>query len=405
MGDQFADLYSDRAHKLKASMIRELLKLVMKPEIISLAGGWPSPDTFPVSESLEIFQDILKENPEYVLQYGTSEGLLQLREFLIEWALEHDEIEMTVDNIIITNGSQQGMELASKVLIDPGDVVVVGLPTYFGGTGAFSSYGAELIGVPLDDHGMRMDLLEEKLISVQKSDRRVKFVYVQPNFHNPAGVTMPAERRRKLLDLASRFNFLIVEDNPYGDLRYDGEPVPPIASLDPEERVIYLRSFSKVFSPGIRMAWVRGEKALIRKMVIARQFIDNCANTPCQYILYEFCRRGYLDRRIAQNIAYYKEKRDFMLEALDRYFPKELKWNRPEGGFFVFFTLPPYMDGEELLQEAIARHVAFVAGAPFFIDGSGRNTLRLSYAQPNKEEIEKAVKIVAEVIKERLTKE
>ena len=215
---------------------------------------------------------------------------------------------------------------------------------------------------------------------------------------------MPVERRRNLLELAHRFNFLIVEDNPYGDLRYDGEPVPPIASLDPEERVIYLRSFSKVFSPGIRMAWVRGEKALIRKMVIARQFIDNCANTPCQYILYEFCRRRYLDRRIEQNIDYYKKKRDFMLDALNRYFPKELTWNRPEGGFFVFFTLPSYLDGKELLEETIAHNVAFVAGEPFFIDGSGKNTIRFSFAQPSVEEIEKAVKIVAGVIRGRLRK-
>lgn len=404
MGDRFADLYSDRAHKLKASMIRELLKLVMKPEVISLAGGWPSPDTFPVSESLEIFKDILEENPDYALQYGTSEGLFQLREFLIGWAKEHDGIEMTLDDIIITSGSQQGMELASKVLIDPGDVVLVGLPTYFGGTGAFSSYGAELVGVSLDDQGMRIDILEEKLTTLQKAGKKAKFVYVQPNFHNPAGVTMPLQRRQEMLEIAGRFNLIIVEDNPYGDLRYDGEAVPPLAALDSEGRVIYIRSFSKVFSPGIRMAWVRGEKALIRKMVIARQFIDNCANTPCQYILYEFCRRGYLDRRIQQNIDYYKKKRDFMLDALNRYFPKELTWNRPEGGFFVFFTLPSSMDGKELLEEAIAHNVAFVAGEPFFIDGSGKNTIRFSYAQPSVEEIEKAVKIVAEVIQERLRK-
>lgn len=294
------------------------------------------------------------------------------------------------------------MDLAGKTLINPGDLVLVGLPTYF--VGAFTIYGAKVEGIPVDENGMQIDLLEEKLKNLERNNKRVKLLYIQPNFQNPTGATLSLERRKKVIKLAEQYDFLIVDDNPYGDLIYEGDPLPSLKALDQSERVIYLRSFSKVFSPGIRLAWVAGEEHIIRKMVIAKQYIDACSNTLSQYLMYEFCKRGYLETQIKKNIAFYKAKRDFMLQMLEKYFPKEVQWNRPLGGFFIFIRMPQYLDAEEIFCDVIDDHVAFVAGRPFFIDDSGRNTIRLSYAQSTNDEIEKAIKVIGQGIKKRMSK-
>lgn len=400
MIEKFSDFYSNNIKQIKASSIREICKLIARPEIISLAGGWPDPDTFPVQEAKQIINDLLDNNWKYVLQYGPSEGLPQLREYISQWIKSYEQINVTADNIILTSGSTQGMDLAGKTLLNPGDIVIVCLPTYF--VSAFTIYGAQVEGIPLDKYGMQMELLEKKLISLNTKNRTVKLVYVQPNFQNPSGVTLTLERRKQIIKLADKYNFLVVEDNPYGDLVYEGESIPPLKALDKTERVIYLRSFSKVFSPGIRLAWAAGEENIIRKMVIAKQYVDACSNTLSQYILFEFCKQGYLESQIKKNISFYKAKRDLMLKALDKYFPEEVHWNRPVGGFFVFITLPHYMDAEEILHQAIEQNVAFVAGRPFFIDDSGHNTMRLSFAQSTDEEIKKAIRILSQVIKNHI---
>jgi len=392
MSDTFSDLYSDNIKQIKASAIREICKLIARPEIISLAGGWPDPHTFPVAEAKQIINDLLDNNWKYVLQYSTSEGLPEFRDYLSQWAKTYEQIDVSSDNILLTAGSTQGMDLAGKTLLNPNDVVCVGLPTYF--VGAFTIYGARAEGIPVDRDGMQIHILAEKLQSLKKQNRLVKFVYIQPNFQNPTGATLSIERRNRLLQLADEFNFLIVEDNPYGDLLYEGERLPSLKSLDKNERVIYLRSFSKVFSPGIRLAWVAAEKQIIRKMVIAKQFVDACSNTLSQYLMFEYFKRGFLESQIKKNIAYYKSKRDFMLTALDKYFPEEIHWNRPRGGFFIFVTLPHHMDAEEILYKAVAQNVAFVAGQPFFVDNSGQNTMRLSFAQSTEPEIDTAIKIL-----------
>jgi 2-aminoadipate transaminase len=400
MREKFADHYSENIKQMKASAIREICKLISKPEIISLAGGWPDPATFPVKEAKEIINDLLEHNYQYALQYGTTEGLPAFREYMSQWAKKHEQVDITADNIIITAGSSQGMDLAGKALINPGDLVLVGLPTYF--VGAFTIYGAEVEGIPVDENGMQIDLLEQKLINLKKQNRTIKLVYIQPNFQNPTGATLPLERRRKVIKLADQYNFLIVEDNPYGDLNYEGKFLPSLKALDRSERVIYLRSFSKVFSPGIRLAWVAAEENIIRKMAIAKQYIDACTNTLSQYLMFEFCKQGYLETQIQKNIAFYKVKRDFMLQMLEKYFPKQAQWNRPSGGFFIFVKLPQYLDAEQLFCEAIDDNIAFVPGRPFFIDDSGRNTMRLSYAQSTNDEIEKAIRILGQVIKNHL---
>jgi len=401
--DKLGHLYAERARTVKASLIRELLKMLLNPNVISFAGGWPDTETFPVDEMIEIANDVFRRRAACVFQYGTSEGLPELREALAARARDREGIPgIEPDQILITSGSQQGMELAGRVLIDPGDVVLVGLPTYFGATGAFRSYQAHLGGVPVDEAGMRMDGVEEEVRRHQREGRKVKLVYVQTNFHNPMGVTLSLERREKLLELAAAYDFLVMEDNPYGDLRYSGESLPALMALDREDRVIYARSFSKIFCPGIRLAWVAGEKALIRRMVISKQFVDVCTNTLSQHLVYEFIRKDSLDRRIDLNIAHYRSKRDLMLEMLDKHFPPEVEWTRPDGGFFVFVTLPEPLDAGELLKDAIDREVVFVAGQPFFLDGSGANTLRLSFTGAPADRIEEGIRRLADLVRSKL---
>jgi len=400
-----SDLYARRAKEVQASAIREICKLVARPEVKSMAGGWPDPETFPVEEIKELSSKLLTEKAHLVLQYGASEGLMELRETLTDWVARREGIDFSLDNIIITHGSTQGIELAAKILIEQGDVAFVGLPTYFGGSGACQTFGAELVGIPLDEHGMIPEILEERIKEAVSSGRRVKLVYVIPDFQNPTGSTLPLERRRRIVELANEYNLAIIEDNPYRDLCFSGEPLPPIKHFDTEGRVIYLRSFSKIFCPGFRLSFVIAEKDVIRRMVIARQFEDACANMFGQYLLNDFIREGYLDKQIEKNSAHYKKKRDRLLSLLDEHFPSTVKWNRPEGGFFVFVHMPEGMDGEALLHEAVDQDVAFVAGSPFFIDGSGRNTFRLSYAQLSIEEMAEAVEVLGGLLSERTTGE
>jgi 2-aminoadipate transaminase len=400
-----SNLYSRRAREVDASAIREICNLVSKREICSMAGGWPDPRTFPAAEILDIAGAVLTENPDQALQYGASEGVAALREKLADWVSERDGVPCTPDEILVTNGSAQGMELSAKILLEPGDVAFVGLPTYFGGTGACKTFGAELVGVRLDEDGMNPDILAERIEEVRAAGKKGKLIYVIPDFQNPTGATLPVERRRRIVELANKYDLAIVEDNPYRNLCFSGEPLPPIKAFDTEGRVICLRSFSKIFCPGFRMAFAVAEKNVLRKLVIARQFEDCCSNIFAQYILLGFISRGLLDERIEKNRRYYKAKRDVLLAALDEHFPEMVRYNRPDGGFFVFVHLPEGICGEELLRKAVDRNVAFVAGAPFYIDGSGQNTFRLSYAQSDEEAMKKAVAVIGRLIEEKTTRE
>lgn len=394
-------LYSQRAREVQASAIREICKLVTSSDICSMAGGWPDPHTFPAAEIREISAAVLTDHPDVALQYGASEGVLALRERLVEWTSSRDGIPCTIDELLVTHGSAQGMELAAKVLLEPGDVAFVGLPTYFGGTGACQTFGAELVGVPLDDDGMIPEALQERIEAVRAAGKTAKLIYVIPDFQNPTGATLPVERRRRIVELANEHDLAVIEDNPYRNLCFSGEPLPPLKSFDTEGRVVCLRSFSKIFCPGFRLAFAVAEEDMTRRMVIARQFEDCCSNVFAQYILLEFISRGLLDTQIEKNRRYYKKKRDALLAALDEHFPDTVRWNRPDGGFFVFVHLPEGMDSGELLEHAVGRKVAFVAGSPFFIDGSGRNTFRLSFAQSEIEAMKNAVAVLGNLIKER----
>ena len=395
------EFYSVLASKMKASAIREILKLVQNPEVISLAGGMPDPATFPTEELNEVVKQILAKNSACALQYSSTEGLTELREFILSWLDEARE-KAGLDNIMITSGSQQGLDLVSKALLNPGDTLIVELPSYLAALNAFRSYGGEMVGIPMDDEGMQIDILEETLTKLKNDGKKVKFIYTISNFQNPAGVTMSLARRKKILEVAKKFEVLILEDNPYDKLRFEGEPIPSIYSLDNEGYVISLGTFSKILCPGLRLAWILGNKEIIEKLVIMKQATDLCTTVLNQLIAYEYCRQNDIDKNIKSNVEIYRRKRNAMLEALDKYFPVEATWTKPQGGFFIVATLPEYIDTGEMFKEAIKENVAYVPGGPFFADGKGQNTMRLSFCYPSVEEIDEGIKRLGKVIKKRI---
>jgi len=396
--DPLNHLYSRQAQGAQPSAIRDICALVARPEVCSLAGGWPDAQKFPTAAIRRIFDELMAEHGDLLLQYGSTEGLLDLRIVLAQRMNAEGITDVDADSLVITHGSAQGMYLAAQVFINPDDVLLVGLPTYFGGPGAGRARGAQLIGIAIDEQGIDTDHLQRETRRLKTAGRCVKGVYVIPNFQNPTGVTLSLERRRQLIELAEIHDLVIFEDDPYVDLRFEGERLPSLKSMDRSGRVIHLRSLSKIFVPGMRLGWAAGDAGAIRRMVVAKQFADAATNTPAQHILLEFIRQGLLDRQIQENIDFYRAKRDFMLEQMDRYFPAEATWNRPQGGFFIFVHLPGDMDAETLFHRAVDQNVAFVTGSPFFVDGSGRNTFRLSYSQASREDIQIAIRTIGNLI-------
>jgi len=400
---QSEKLFSKLAEQSKASAIREILKIIQSSDVVSLAGGMPDPITFPVEDLRVICADILSSNSARALQYSSTEGLLQLREYLLKW-LGLDKKGYKTENIMISSGSQQGLDLVSKALVDPGDIVIAELPSYLAALNAFKSYGAEVVGIPMDENGMQMDSLESTLQEITNKEKKIKFIYTISNFQNPAGVTMSLPRRKEILEIASKYNLFILEDNPYDKLRFEGEPLPPIQSFDQEGRVINLGTFSKILCPGLRLAWISGNKEIIEKVVILKQATDLCTPILNQMIGYEYCAKDYIDKNIDSNISVYREKRDVMLESLEKHFPEGAVWNKPAGGFFVFVTLPENIDADEMLYEAIEEKVAYVSGSSFFANGKGKNTMRLSFCYPSIEDIKEGVKRLGKVIEKNLKK-
>ncbi|RLC44236.1 MAG: aminotransferase [Candidatus Coatesbacteria bacterium] len=398
---EYEMFYSNPTTKAKRSEIRELLKLTRKPEIISFAGGLPSPLSFPVKDIKEICQYVLEKDADVVLQYGPTEGDMSLKEELAKW-MEKDNIRVSPEQILITNGSQQGLDLVGKIFLNQGDIIIVEMPTYIGGLQAFNSYMVRMEGVLQDNNGMNMDLLERKLGELKGRGEKPKFIYVVPDFQNPSGVTMPEDRRRKLLELASEYDTMIIEDSPYRELRYTGNQPPPIYSLDTEGRVVSMATFSKIFCPGFRLAWIYGPAPLIDKMVMAKQGIDLCSPSFNQAVAAEFMRRGLLSKHIEKIKEMYKEKRQLMLDSLEKYMPDSVSWTKPEGGLFLWVKLPEDMNTVELLKKAIENNVAYVIGSAFHYDGSGKNTMRLNFSFPSKEQIVEGIKRLSEVIKKEM---
>ncbi|MDP2806880.1 MAG: PLP-dependent aminotransferase family protein [bacterium] len=393
--------YSKNALNMKRSEIRELLKFTRQPGIISFAGGLPAPDTFPVQEIEEIACRILRENGAMALQYGTTEGELPLREELAKW-MSQEKPGIKPENIFITSGSQQGLDIVAKVFLDPGDTVIVELPSYVGGLQAFTAYRAKMVGVPQDDEGMRMDKLEKILAKMAQKNKKPKFIYVVPDFQNPSGITMTLERRKKLLELAYQYEIPIVEDSPYRDLRFTGEPVPPIYSLDAQNQVIVLGTFSKIFCPGLRLAWITAPAEWMDRMIVAKQSMDLCSPSFNQMITAEYMKQGLLQPQIERIKIVYGQKRQVMLKALKKHMPKGVKWTKPEGGLFLWLKLPKNMSANELFPKAIEEKVAYVVGTAFHCDGKGQNAMRMNFSYPTEAQIEEGILRLANMIKKNM---
>lgn len=394
-------LFSKLSTQMKTSSIREILKIIQSSDVISLAGGMPDPITFPSEELKRITVKILEEDSARALQYSSTEGLVKLREFLLNW-LQLDQQKYSIDNMIITSGSQQGLDLVSKALLDPGDIVFVELPSYLAALNAFRSYGAELIGIPMDGEGMMVDALDDILKHLNEEGEKAKFIYTISNFQNPAGVTMSLMRRKQIIEIANKHNLFILEDNPYDKIRFEGDSLPSIFSLDQNQNVINLGTFSKILCPGLRLAWVTGNNEVIDKIVILKQATDLCTPILNQLMASEYCWQGKIDDNIRSNVSIYKQKRDTMLRSLEEHFPPGAFWNKPEGGFFVFVSLPEYINTDEMLSEAIKEKVAYVSGSSFFADGSGKNTMRLSFCYPSIENIEEGIRRLGKVISRQI---
>jgi len=394
--------FSQNARRMKASEIRELLKLTQRAEVISFAGGLPNPDAFPIENLNTVIRHVMEEHPRDALQYGPTEGHNKLRDAIARGMGSLYNTPQTVHNILITHGSQQGLSLLSHILLDPGDTVVTGAPSYLGALQTFSAFRAQIEGVPLDEQGIRVDLLEEKLESLAQAKRLPKFIYLVPTFQNPTGSTIPMERRRRIYELISKHDLLLIEDDPYGLLRYEGERVPLIKSLDTEDRVIYLGSFSKILAPGFRIAWMAAPESIVNKAVIAKQTQDLCSNTFAQYCIFEAMYHNVLFPHIEEIVRIYKGKRDAMLAAMEACFPRQARWNHPDGGLFVWVRLPPFIDTRDMFTKAIANDVAYVVGQAFYPDGGGRNTMRLNFSHASDDMITEGVQRLADVIRDEI---
>ena len=386
--------FAQRTQRMTASVIRELLKLTEQPDVISFAGGMPAPEIFPLAEVEEATRQVLRDGGTQALQYGATEGYRPLREMIARHTARFG-LHTSPESVLITSGSQQALDLLGKVFINPGDRILVEEPTYLGALQAWNAYGAEYVTVPVDEGGMVTSALEAALRTGPK------FIYVLPNFQNPTGVTLHLERRRQLVQLADRYGVPIVEDDPYGQLRFSGEHLPPIVTLDGRGRghdepryrgnVIYLSTFSKILAPGLRLAWVIAPPEVIRRLVQAKQGADLHTATFTQMVAYQVAQGGFMDRHVRHIRRVYKERRDVMLAAMDACFPPGVRWTHPNGGLFLWVTLPAGLDAAEVLKAALELKVAFVPGASFFACGGGANTLRLNFSNATPEKIQEGI--------------
>ncbi len=404
IADILSGLTSSLSKVLRRSEIRELLKLTRQPGVISFAGGLPYPGLFPIEEIKVVVQTVLEREGELALQYGPTEGDGRLIDYLVKWMRADEGAEIDRDNILIVSGSQQALDLIGKIFIDPGDPIIVGLPTYLGALQAFQSQRARMIGVAIDKKGMDVDKVEEILKDYTQKDEKIKFIYVVPDFQNPSGVTLTLERREKLLDLCYEYGTIVVEDSPYRELRFEGQSVPMVGAMDKRGYAFSLHTFSKILFPGTRMGWIIANKAIMDKLVMAKQPTDLCSPPFTQAIIYEFCRRGLLKPHIEKIVDLYRKKRDVMLGALERYMPRQagVDWTHPEGGLFLWVTLPEHIDTEVLFPKAVEKKVAYIMGAAFHCDRSGKNTMRLNFSYPSEEQIDEGINRLATLIKEEL---
>ncbi len=398
--ERYAALFAQRTRVMKSSAMRDLMALTEREDVISLAGGMPDTSTFPPDSYAGLMNAVAAESCARALQYGPTEGLTLVKRCIVR-VMRAEGIEIDADELLVTTGGQQVIDLVCKTLLDPDDVVVTEAPTYPGAVPTFCAYQADVVQVTMDREGMRVHELEQTLDELEASGRRPKFIYTVPNFHNPAGVTMSLERRHELVRIAAERELLILEDNPYGLLRYEGTPLPTLRSLD-EEFVIYASTFSKILSPGVRLGWAAAPAPILAKMNIGKQASDLCSSSISQYFVSAYFDSGPWQDYVRSLIEIYRRRRDVMLDALAEHFPREAQWTHPEGGLFIWATLPDYIDTTDLLARALEEHVAFVPGRAAFVDGRGGSSMRLNFSGVNEDEIREGVRRIGEVVREQV---
>jgi 2-aminoadipate transaminase len=386
---------------MKSSAMRDLMALTEREDVISLAGGLPDTSTFPPDSYASLMKTVAAESCARALQYGPTEGLSRVKGCIQE-VMDAEGMEIDADEVLVTTGGQQVIDLVCKTLIDPGDVVVAEAPTYPGAVPTFCAYQAEVVQVTMDRDGMRIDELEATLDELERSGRRPKFIYTVPNFHNPAGVTMSLERRRALVQIAAERELLVLEDNPYGLLRYEGTPLPTLRSLDGGQYVIYASTFSKILSPGVRLGWAAAPRPVLAKLNIGKQSADLCSSSISQYFVAAYFDSGPWEHYVRSLIEIYRRRRDVMLDALAEHFPREAEWTHPEGGLFIWATMPAYIDTTDLLARALEQHVAFVPGRAAYVDGRGGSEMRLNFSGVDQEQIREGIGRIGEVVREQV---
>ena len=401
MVSDYKEILSDSAKGMKRSAIRELLKLTQKPEIISFAGGLPAKESFPLEQLQEICAEVIATDGAAACQYGSTEGVPELLEILAQRYRDQGLSYVTKENITIITSSQQGLDTVGKIFLNRGDKYICELPSYLGALGAFNSYGGVGVGIPQDEQGMSAVELEKTLAEMKAKGEKPKFIYLIPDFQNPAGMTMPEARRIEILNIAKKHEIMIIEDSPYRELRFSGKPQRMLYDLDNGEgNVITLGTFSKIFMPGFRMGWVLAHPMVIDNFVKAKQSTDLCTSAFLQKITVKFFQKNYFDANVNKIVDMYRGKLEAMLGAFEKYMPEGVTWTRPEGGLFLFLTLPEGYDAEELFQIAIEKNVAFVLGTVFFVNGGGKNTMRINFSYMSEEMNIEGVKRLADAIKE-----
>jgi 2-aminoadipate transaminase len=399
--ERYAGLFASRTKVMKSSAMRDLMAITARPEVISLAGGLPDTSTFPPESFAAATRRIAEESCARALQYGPTEGLDETKACIVE-TMAAEGMRVDGEDLIVTTGGQQVIDLVTKALIDPGDVVIAEGPTYPGAVPVFSSYEADVVQVDMDSEGMRVDLLENVLDRLEREGRTPKFVYTVPSFQNPAGVTLSAPRRKRLVEVARERELLVLEDNPYGLLRFEGEQPETLYSLDGGLYVMYLGTFSKTLSPGIRLGWVAAPAPVLEKINLGKQAADLCTSTLSQLMVQAYFEQGRWRDYVASLVELYRGRRDTMLEALAEHFPPQAEWTRPAGGLFVWATLPDFIDTTDLLARALRENVAFVPGEAAYLDGRGRSSLRLSFALCDHDEIREGIRRIGEVVTEQV---
>lgn len=392
--------YSTKVPTSDTDAVGDLLRVAANPEIISFAGGLPAPELFPVEKIQAAANQVFQEKGMTALQYGSSKGIPELRKIVAE-RLKQDGITVDEEQIMISTGSQQVLDLTSKMFINEGDTVIVEQPTYLCALDVFKSYGANLVSVEMDEDGLKLDMLEEAL----QANPNTKLIYTIPTFQNPTGRTLSLERRKKLAQLAVEYDVLVLEDNPYGAVRFEGEALPAVRSFDETGHVIYTSTFSKILAPGLRLGWVVAPLELINKYTIMKQSVDLHSDQLAQYIVATFFKTNDVDEHIAKITALYKERKDLMMTAIKKYFPETVSYSQPEGGMFIWMEVPGITDTQELFDRCIQNNVAFVPGEPFYCDEVVPGTFRLNYSNMPEEQIELGMKRLAQAIDEVLAEQ